>query len=101
MPEFTGHKDIAAYLRTLWRWKFLFLLFVVAAPAVAYVIESGKPKIYQSSTLVGINSASVDSSLLGGGGFQTNNLTAIATLVTTTPVADIAAGLMHPPANPG
>jgi len=101
MPEFTGHRDIRAYLRTLWRWKLLFLFFVVAAPLSAYVIERGNPKTYRSSALVGINSATVNSSLLSSGGFSTSNITAIAQLVTTTPVAEIAAGLLHPNANPG
>ena len=85
-----------------WRWKFLVLVCVLVPPVVAYVLDHGKPREYQSSTLVGINGATVSSSLLStGGSFSTDNVTAIAALVTTTPVAQIAANLMHPPANPG
>jgi capsular exopolysaccharide synthesis family protein len=102
MPELTGTKDLRAYLRMFWRWKWLLLSFVVAVPLIAYVIESGKTNTYQSSSLIGINSATVNSSVTGNAGsFSTSNITAIAELVTTTPVADVAAGLMHPPANPG
>jgi tyrosine-protein kinase len=100
MPEFTGSKDLRSYLRIVWRWKLLVLFFVVAAPAVAYLVESGKAKVYQSSALVGVNAATVNSGS-GSGSFSTSNVTAIAELVTTSPVADKAALLLHPPANPG
>jgi capsular exopolysaccharide synthesis family protein len=102
MPELTGTKDLRSYLRMFWRWKWVFLLFVVAAPVVSYVVASGQTKEYKSSALVGINSTTVNTSLLNGssGSFSTSNVTAIAELVTTTPVADLAASLMHPPADP-
>lgn len=102
MPEFTGHNDLRSYLRILWRWKLLFIVFVVAGPAAAYLLEHGKPNIYAARALVGINQSTVNTSLLtGGGGFETTNVTAIAQLVTTTPVATLAGQLMHPPASPG
>lgn len=102
MPEFTGHKDLRAYLRILWRWKLLFLALVVAAPVAAYLIQRGNPRMYRSTALVGVNGATVNTGLLAGGGsFSTTNVTAIAQLVTTTPVAADAARLLHPPGNPG
>jgi non-specific protein-tyrosine kinase len=98
MPEFTGQNDLRSYLRVLWRWKYLFIALVIAAPAVTWLLEHGKPKIYQSSTLVGINAGSVDSSLVtGSSGFSTTNITAIARLVSTSKVADAAGALMKPP----
>lgn len=97
MPEFTGTKDLRSYLRVLWRWKFLFLFFLVVTPVAAYLLEQGKAKSYQASTLVGLNGATVGG---GGGSFTTTNLNAIARLVTTSPVAQTAAGYMHPPADP-
>jgi tyrosine-protein kinase len=101
MPELTGHRDLTTYLRILWRWRLLFVVCVVAVPLAAYLIESSKPKVYRSSALVGINQATVNTALVSSGNsFSTNNITAIAQLVTTTPVARIAAGLLHPPANP-
>ena len=102
MPEFTGQHDLRTYLRILWRWKVLALVFVIGAPLAAYLLERGKPAVYRSTALVGINETTVNTTLLAGGGsFSTNNVTAIADLVTTTPVADIAAGLLQPVANPG
>ncbi len=104
MPEFTGHKDIRAWLRGIWRWKWLILVFVIGAPTIAYLLERGKPNIYESSALVGINSSTVDTTLLSGsngGSFSTSNVTAIAQLVTTSPVARLAGGFMHPPTDPG
>ncbi|HWC85563.1 MAG TPA: polysaccharide biosynthesis tyrosine autokinase [Solirubrobacteraceae bacterium] len=102
MPEFTGHHDLRTYLRILWRWKLLALVFIVGAPLAAYLLERGNPAVYRSSALVGVNQTTVNTTLLGGGGsFSTTNVTAIAELVKTTPVAEIAAGLLHPPAAPG
>jgi tyrosine-protein kinase len=99
MPEFSGTKDLRSYLTILWRWKFLLLFFLIAAPLVAYLVDHGKPKVYQASALVGTNAATVSGPT--GGSFTTNNIAAIARLVTTTPVAQIAGGLLHPPASPG
>ncbi|MGI8863620.1 MAG: polysaccharide biosynthesis tyrosine autokinase [Solirubrobacteraceae bacterium] len=102
MGEFTGHNDLRTYLRILWRWKLLFLVFVIAAPLAAYFIESGKPKSYRSTALVGVNATTVDTALLNGGAsFSTSNVQAIAELVTTTPVASIAASLLNPPTAAG
>jgi capsular exopolysaccharide synthesis family protein len=101
MPEFTGQRDLRAYARVLWRWKYLFLAFVIVCPLAAYLLGRGKPNVYQSTALVGVNQASVDTTLLNnGGGFSTTNVLAIAQLVKTSPVADVAAGFMHPRADP-
>jgi capsular exopolysaccharide synthesis family protein len=101
MPQFSGTKDFRSYVRILWRWKYVLLAFLIAAPLAAYLLERGKPNIYQSSALVGVNSATVNTSVLGNSGsFSTTNVTAIAQLVTTRPVARDAAARMRPPANP-
>jgi polysaccharide biosynthesis transport protein len=97
-PESTGQQDVRSYLRILWRWRLLFLACLVVIPAAAYLIERGKPKVYQSSTLfeltgpvtTGSSSAPVVSA----------NPAAIAQLATTTPVAKVAAARLHPPGKP-
>lgn len=94
MPEFTGQRDLRAYLRILWRWKLLVVAILIAAPAVAYLMERGKPRIYQSSVLVNVPQVSVGSA---GSSFTTNNINTIAALVNTTPVANIAGNLLKPP----
>jgi len=99
MPEISGTKDMRSYVATLWRWKWLFLVFVVAAPVGAFLVGRGQPNVYKSSALVGINGTTISAS--GSGSFSTTNVEAIAQLVTTTPVAEIAAGLLSPPGNPG
>jgi polysaccharide biosynthesis transport protein len=97
MPEFTGHRDIRSYIRTIWRWKLLIAVFVIGAPVVAYVVEKGKPKQYTSNALVNVSQETVNSSLLSGSAsFSTNNIQAIAALITTTPVADVAGRLLRP-----
>jgi capsular exopolysaccharide synthesis family protein len=80
----------------------MFLIFLIGAPVVAYLIASSKPNMYRSSALVGVNSATVDTTVLtnGGGSFSTTNVQAVAELVTTRPIARAAAALMTPPANP-
>lgn len=102
MTQYSGTKDLRNYLRVFWRWKFLFLALVIAAPAAAYLAERGKPNVYRSSALVGVNQETVNTTILGNSGsFSTTNVTAIAQLVNTRPVARTAARLMRPRANPG
>src|SRR5438477_816376 len=102
MPEFTGANDLRTYARVLWRWKWLFLVFLIGAPVAAYLIQHSQTKEYKSSALVGVNTETVNPTLLGssGGSFQTTNVQAVAQIVRTTPVAQAAAKLMTPPANP-
>src|SRR5436305_3560969 len=103
MPELTGHQDLRSGLRMFWRWKFLFLSFVLGAPLVAYIVQNGKPTTYSSSALVGIDQTTVNTAVISsinGGSFSTSNVLAIAQLVTAPAIADIAAGLLHPPARP-
>jgi capsular exopolysaccharide synthesis family protein len=91
-PESTGTQDLRAYLRIFWRWKLLFLVVLVAIPVGAYLVERGKPKVYQSSTLIELQEGSV-----AGVPVASGNLQATARLVNTTPIARRAARLMRPP----
>jgi capsular exopolysaccharide synthesis family protein len=97
MPEFNGTRDIRSYLRTLWRWKFLALFFVIVCPLAAYLLERGKPNVYTTSALVGVNQTTVNASPGSGGSFSTTNVLAVARLVTTSPVATVAADILHEP----
>lgn len=103
MAQPAEQQDFREYLRALWRWKFLFLAFLVVVPAISYVLESRKTVQYHSSTLVQIQAISLDPSLFGGQSVgSSENLQAVARLVQTSGVAKAAAKLMHPPAaNPG
>lgn len=91
----TGQQDLSTYLRIFWRWKFLLLAFVVLIPLAVYLVEGSKPKVYQSSTLVELQDVSATPVGTTGGPVVTGNLDAVAQLVTTTSVADIASGLLH------
>jgi capsular exopolysaccharide synthesis family protein len=99
MPEFTGHRDIRAYLRTIWRWKLLIVVLVAGAPAAAYLLERNKPPIYSSTVTLDVNSQANSGlpSSSGNSVFATGNLSAIAQIVTTSPLANIAGTLMRPP----
>src|SRR4051812_13809562 len=97
----TGHTDLAGYLRALWRWKFLFLACLVAVVATAALLALRQADTYRSTALVGVGQTTVNAGALGSGAnFSTSNVDAVAELVTTTPVAAIAARLIHPPAKP-
>lgn len=95
-PESTGQQDLRTYLRILWRWKLLFLALVVLIPVGAYLLERGKPKVYQSSTLLDASGSSlaVGSSNLSG---VSDNPQAVARLVGTDAVARLAARRLHEP----
>lgn len=99
MPEFTGHRDIRAYIRTIWRWKLLILVLVVGAPMVGYLLERGKPKNYRSSTTVAFTAPTTSTSftLPSGSLYTSGNIQAIADLITTPAVSTIAGQLMKPP----
>jgi len=94
-PESTGQQDLRTYLRILWRWKLLFLAFVVLIPLGVYLVERSKPKVYRSSTLIELQDVSAQGVGTTGGPIVSGNLAAVARLVTTTPVADTAARLLH------
>lgn len=102
-PESTGQQDVRTILRILWRWKFLLLTFLVLVPLGAFLIEREKAKVYQSSVLIApdTNSVSTGSTSPPAGVVPTDNLLAIAQLVTTTPVASAAAAFLHFPATTG
>ena len=95
-PESAGQQDLRTYLRVFWRWKLLFIAFVVLIPLGAYLVERGKPKMYQSSTLMELQDISQGIGT-SGAPVVTGNLAAVARLATTTPVVDIAAKLLHEP----
>ena len=99
--ESAGTQDLRAYFRIFWRWRFLFLAIVVAIPVAVYLLERGKPKTYQSSTLIELQDVSVSLGTTSAP-VQTGNIDAVARLVTTTPVAKVAAGPDPPaPEHPG
>ncbi len=75
----------------------MLLAFVVLIPLGAYFLERGKPKIYQSSTLLNASGSS-----LGVGTSNlpvSNNPLAVARLVTTDAVAKLAALRLGLPAS--
>jgi capsular exopolysaccharide synthesis family protein len=89
----TGTQDLRTLVRILWRWKLLLVAFVVLLPAAAYWVEHDKPRIYQSSTLIELQSGAT----ANGVPSTTGNLEAVAALVNTAPIARLAAHDLHDP----
>jgi capsular exopolysaccharide synthesis family protein len=100
-PQPVEQNDLRAYLRAIWRWKWLMLAFLIVVPTIAYVLEARKTRMYEASTLVQPQAVQLDPSLFGGQAVSSGSgILSIARLVNTTGVAAAAAKLMpNPPAN--
>src|SRR3954447_6452157 len=96
-PQPAEHNDFRAYLRALWRWKWLMLAFLLVSPVLSYVLEARKTSEYESSTLVRPQAISIDLSQFGGQSLGPQNIEAVARLLKTTAVANGAAKLMKNP----
>jgi capsular exopolysaccharide synthesis family protein len=102
-PQPAEQNDFRAYLRAIWRWKWLMLAFLIAVPAISYALESRKTQEYESSALVNPQAVQIDLSEFGGQqATGSQNIQATARLIKTTAVASQAAKLMpNPPPNSG
>ena len=96
-PQPAEQNDFRAYVRALWRWKWLMLAFLIVIPTISYVAEARKTKEYESSTLVRPQAVSIDLSQFGGQSLGPQNIDAVARLVKTTAVANAAAKNMKNP----
>jgi capsular exopolysaccharide synthesis family protein len=96
-PQPAEQNDFRAYIRALWRWKWLMLAFLIVVPVISYVLEARKTKEYESSTLIRPQAVSVDLSQFGGQSLGPQNIDAVARLVKTTAVANAAAKNMKNP----
>jgi succinoglycan biosynthesis transport protein ExoP len=75
------------------------VVLVVGAPAVAYLLEHGKPTQYRAATTLAFATQSSGTTTVpttGNSVFQTGNIQAIAQLITTTSVANIAGSILKP-----
>jgi succinoglycan biosynthesis transport protein ExoP len=101
-PQPAEQNDFRAYVRALWRWKWLMLAFLIVVPTISYVLEAHKQREYESSTLVQPRAVSIDLSQFGGQSLGPQYIDAVARLIKTSAVASAAAKLMkHPPASSG
>jgi len=96
-----------SYLSVFWRWKFVFLLFVVAAPAAAYALSAREQKTYQSSVLLQENLVGLDATLVppatgagGGGNVSAEVLGGEARVIETPTIAALAARRLTPQGSP-
>jgi capsular exopolysaccharide synthesis family protein len=96
-PEHTESQDFRAYVRSVWRWKFLVLAFLVVIPAVSYALEARKARVYSASALVQARSVSIDPTLLGSAASAPESILTVARLVQTRTIAAAAGRLMRPP----
>ena len=92
-----------------WRWKLLFLVFLLGAPAIAYALVSREHPVYQSSLLLQEGALPVDTSLFTSGGAPEpattptpQTLAGQARVIETPAVSKLAARhLSPPPSHPG
>jgi tyrosine-protein kinase len=101
----TTNTDLRAYLRILWRWKLLFLAFVVLFPVGAYLIVSQEQKVYEASVLLQENTLPVNTSIVGtntnvpapSAVATSQSLAGLARLIETPGVARLAVGHLSTP----
>jgi capsular exopolysaccharide synthesis family protein len=96
-PQPAEQNDFRAYIRALWRWKWLMVAFLVVIPVISYALEARKTREYESSTLVRPQAISIDLSQFGGQSLGPQNIDAVARLIKTTAVANGAAKFMKNP----
>ena len=96
--------DPRTYIKALWRWKYLFLAFLIVVPLLAYLVTSRQHPVYQSSVLVQEEALPVDTSLFTSEGAPApssspggETLSGQARVIETPVVARIAAKHMKPP----
>lgn len=100
--------DPRGYIRILWRWKLLFVAFLIGVPAVVYAVVSRETKVYQASVLLQEDALPVDTALVTQGGAaapssqpNAETLGGQARVIETPAVARLAATHLHPrPSNP-
>ena len=96
--------DPRAYLKLLWRWRLLFVAFVVGVPLATYLYASQLTKVYESSVLLNENPLPVDTSLFTSStaaapstSSATETLGGLARVIDTLTVARLAAPHLRPP----
>jgi tyrosine-protein kinase len=99
-PPSEGGRDLRAYAKVFWRWKWLFLVALLAFPIGAYFLSARNSKVYQSAVVLQISPLSTDSSLFGNQATPATTAEVVnnaARLVQTSQVAQEAARQLHPP----
>src|SRR4051812_16882039 len=86
--ETTEFRD---YLRLLRRRAWILIACLVIIPVAAYLYTDARPKVFQASTLLQVNSSSTDSTVSPDFAQPQSNIQAVATFVSTSAVADEAA----------
>ena len=104
----SAKSDPRGQFRVFWRWKWLFLVVLIGVPVGVYLVVSRQAKVYQSSVLLKEDALPTDTSIFNNGQAPLQSgapdpvtLGGEARVVTTAPVAKLAARHLHPrPSNP-
>ena len=98
-PPSEGGRDLRTYGKIFWRWKWLFLVCVLALPTAAYFLSARNAKVYESKVVMQISPLSVDSPLVGAQAAPDTAQTVnnAARLIETSGVAAAAGRRLHPP----
>lgn len=96
-PEHNESQDFRAYVRSLWRWKFLVLGLLIVIPPVSYALEARKPLQYTSSALVQAKATTIDPTLFASPPSAPESILTVARLVQTRTIAAAAGKIMRPP----
>jgi capsular exopolysaccharide synthesis family protein len=83
--------DFRDYLRLLRRRAWILVACLVIIPVAAYVYTDSRPKVFEASTLLQVNTAGIDTGVSPDFSQPQSNIQAVATFVSTSAVADEAA----------
>lgn len=96
-PQQSQQQDARAFLRSLWRWKWLILALLIVVPAASYALEARKERKYRSAALIRVEAINVDASLFPQASVGSQSILSVARLVRTRTIAHAAGQLMRPP----
>lgn len=83
--------DFRDYLRLVRRRAWILVACLVVIPAAAYFYTDARPKVFEASTLLQVQTAAVDTTVSPDFSQPQSNIQAVATFVSTSAVADEAA----------
>jgi Mrp family chromosome partitioning ATPase len=90
--------DLRAYLRPIWRRKWIVLAITIVAAAATYLISSREQKVYSTSTRLYIQDADPTLDITAPGSFGTpseEQVANVAQLITAAPVTNAVTHTLH------
>jgi Mrp family chromosome partitioning ATPase/capsular polysaccharide biosynthesis protein len=91
--------DLRAYIRPIWRWKWVVIAMAILAAGATYALTSREQKVYQSSIQLYVTNPNPAAALKGesGNAISAADLQDMATLFTARPITVSVYNKLHRP----